>query len=142
MSDGIDAAAGGGGDGHSYDSINNHTTTPATMPRWCPILFVISSLILFVRRTLAAVLLLGDLQFTADGQGNPMSYLLCCSQLRCETVTLLLGHAVVADPSKLRGIAAALGIQDSDLNRVFTTKTFSARCLGSIKSELFSLFQL
>jgi hypothetical protein len=39
----------------------------------------------------------------------------------------LSGHAVVADPNKLRGVAAALGVQDADLNRVLTTRTFSAR---------------
>jgi hypothetical protein len=80
-------------------------------------------------RTLAAVLLLGDVHFTASDQGNPI--LTCCVFPTGRDTPE--GHAVVADPGKLCGIAAALGIQDSDLNRVLTTKTFSARCLESIQ---------
>jgi myosin heavy subunit len=51
------------------------------------------------------VLLLGDVQFQGSAEG----------------------HAVVRDAARLTGIADALGIGDAELNRVLTTKTFSAR---------------
>ena len=42
-------------------------------------------------------------------------------------LTRFPGNAVVAGSANLTGIAAALGVDEADLNRVLTTKTFSAR---------------
>ena len=62
-------------------------------------------LINFHPSVLAAVLLLGDLQFKSTADGN----------------------AAILDPSRLVGIAAALGIEEHALNRVLTSKTLTVR---------------
>jgi hypothetical protein len=52
---------------------------------------------------------------------------LTISSLEKKTINSFPGNAVVAESAKLTGIAAALGVEEADLNRVLTTKTFSAR---------------
>jgi hypothetical protein len=62
---------------------------------------------------------------------SPLHHLLkaslAISSLEIKTINSFPGNAVVAESAKLTGIAAALGVEEADLNRVLTTKTFSAR---------------
>ena len=67
--------------------------------------------------------MLGDVQFKPNAEG------VIDPSLKPFPVVILaaLGNAVVEEALQLSGIALALGIDDKELNRVLTTKTFSAR---------------